>query len=701
MPATRHKAAASRKGPRRRSSRSRQRVWVTPPQPKVTGSALEDVVLAGATMQADLTGSVTAAEIAASRAGAAQLTLTVADPERELLSRGGLLDRDEDLLLDDNLDMELGGVWWRLMGIEPADNGWTLALEDRAAAWLRRHTKHLKVSRGRVTRAQFVHRLYREAGGGIDLYVPELHDRQSIAKADRPSTTAKTKVKASAARSAGGKGWPASRRPTVKHTRATRSQLRVLVGVLEECRRQGCSRRVTIAAVMCVTQESEAGANAGMTGNDDVGLFQQGRPWISVHNTSNPSLSCRAYLLGSSAHVGGTGGVKGWRQVHGSLRNANGDLNRMIMQVQGSVGGYGPWEHEATRTVDLWLNAGGGKGAASEASSKSTAGTPGKAKAYVFERGKDGKREDSLVCCGRLAEEVGWHHWVVQNAGVFASDDELITAPAGLVIHRDDAAVVSGPDWKWDVRHTASQASCSVLVNRLPEPGQVAVIEAEGPASGLWLIDTVGCDLAQPVDTRAGGLALNVALTFVRAQKRKAEPAHGVAGSTTGTDQATKAGSGSSDHGRLRRHGNRVTGGTLRQRIVFAARESEKHHGNYYSRGGAFTVSKGITGEGHGQRSDCSQWIAAMFWAAGAGDPSGQGFKGGYTGTLYQHADKVSKPLPGDLCMYGSPPGHHVELYVGNGKTIGHGSAPVDGGTPRMISDFHGYYRPHVIKGYR
>jgi hypothetical protein len=52
----------------------------------------------------------------------------------------------------------------------------------------------------------------------------------------------------------------------------------------------------------------------------------------------------------------------------------------------------------------------------------------------------------------------------------------------------------------------------------------------------------------------------------------------------------------------------------------------------------------------------------------------------------------LSQLKPGDIVLYGPPPSHHVELFVGPGQaTIGHGSAPVDAGTVGMQPDPHGW----------
>lgn len=147
--------------------------------------------------------------------------------------------------------------------------------------------------------------------------------------------------------------------------------------------------------------------------------------------------------------------------------------------------------------------------------------------------------------------------------------------------------------------------------------------------------------------------------------------------------------------------GNTVTGGTARQRVVHAAHRAADLYAtgrrpSFYSQAGSWDVGHGITGERHGCRSDCSQWVTAMFHSAGLADPNDQSYGGGYTGTLGAAGQYITRSAlqPGDLVLYGSAPHHHVELYVGPGDTtIGHGSPPVDRGSITMMPEVH-FCRP-------
>jgi hypothetical protein len=150
--------------------------------------------------------------------------------------------------------------------------------------------------------------------------------------------------------------------------------------------------------------------------------------------------------------------------------------------------------------------------------------------------------------------------------------------------------------------------------------------------------------------------------------------------------------------------GNKVVGGKNdRERIVAAAEAAwhhwAKYHDRFYSQPGGWTVEYGITGEPHGYRSDCSQWVTSIFHSAGAPDPNGNNYRGGYTGTLGAAGKYIplSKLIPGDLVLYGPAPHHHVELFTGPGnRTIGHGSPPVDPGDVYFMASPHGCSPPGI-----
>jgi putative peptidoglycan binding protein len=71
-------------------------------------------------------------------------------------------------------------------------------------------------------------------------------------------------------------------------------------------------------------------------------------------------------------------------------------------------------------------------------------------------------------------------------------------------------------------------------------------------------------------------------------------------------------------------------------------------------------------------REDCSSYITACFYVAGAADPNGLHYNGeGYTGTLGEHGRVVRTPFPGDIILYPSAktplwPWAHTALAIGD-----------------------------------
>lgn len=157
----------------------------------------------------------------------------------------------------------------------------------------------------------------------------------------------------------------------------------------------------------------------------------------------------------------------------------------------------------------------------------------------------------------------------------------------------------------------------------------------------------------------------------------------------------------------VRKEQQQAKGGGDREKVVRCALDSVDHQAPRYSQAGSWSLTYFPGGEPSGVRSDCSQWFTKIYFHAGLPDPNGQGYAGGYTGTLGAHGHAIdrSELKPGDPVLYGSYPHHHVEMYVGTGEdlskelraelarrgfdhnsTIGHGSPPVDEGTVDLLS---------------
>jgi hypothetical protein len=141
---------------------------------------------------------------------------------------------------------------------------------------------------------------------------------------------------------------------TVKGVPASASQLAVIDGALGEAHGLGAGNLTMIGVVMTMTQESvcESINYGDEAGPDSRGPFQQRDPWGPLSVRMSPSGSCRLFLLG------GLTGEDGWR-AYWSIPDGpppGVSLEDAIVRVQVSVGGYAPWQPEATNTVNWWLS---------------------------------------------------------------------------------------------------------------------------------------------------------------------------------------------------------------------------------------------------------------------------------------------------------------------------------------------------------
>jgi hypothetical protein len=297
---------------------------------------------------------------------------------------------------------------------------------------------------------------------------------------------------------------------TVKGKRATARQRDTIDGVLEQAHSDNASRRVMIATVMAITQESVAGDQQTTTGNDDSGIFQQGRNWVSAAGAKDPAASTHAFLVT---------GPTSWKKVHGGVKKAPGNLSEAVHEVQRNQdpNAYAPWEAEATKTVDTWL----ANGATTDGGSY--------VQRYTFTRGeRGGHRENSWDAAQRLVEEVGAFRWAAGNVFYAVSDEELIAGAPSLTVYGDEGWLLKAPAWSWAAGRAISEMTLEVLADHWDTmPGAVIVLHRRfGAMAGRWKVWNVGGDsLESP----------QVTVTLRRPTRLKSEPAPEVASRDTGT----------------------------------------------------------------------------------------------------------------------------------------------------------------------
>ncbi|HVS86344.1 MAG TPA: hypothetical protein VHD91_12000 [Gaiellaceae bacterium] len=107
---------------------------------------------------------------------------------------------------------------------------------------------------------------------------------------------------------------------------------------------------------------------------------------------------------------------------------------------------------------------------------------------------------------------------------------------------------------------------------------------------------------------------------------------------------------------------------TVRERIAANAHWGIAHEARIH-----YDERRPIDGLGEARRlplhTDCSGFATLCYAWAGAPDPNGLGFDGqGWTGTMLRHMTEIplARVQPGDLVIWGPPPGHHVALVLEN-----------------------------------
>jgi cell wall-associated NlpC family hydrolase len=144
-------------------------------------------------------------------------------------------------------------------------------------------------------------------------------------------------------------------------------------------------------------------------------------------------------------------------------------------------------------------------------------------------------------------------------------------------------------------------------------------------------------------------------------------------------------------------HGNKVTGGTARQRLRAALLRAmlnykEGRQPGYYSESGLARVySRMLEKMPFGHIFDCSTFADGIYDCCELTDPSATDYTEGWTGTEGEHGKRVSESEAqvGDLVLFGPQPHHHVEVVLDPARktTVGHGSPPIDEGIFDLFGD--------------
>jgi hypothetical protein len=428
-------------------------------------------------------GSVTGAELELTIEGASTLTLTVEDPELALLQSKlltrwtwGTDDRDETTWVRKGraVDVRLvDDVWFRLVKVSKAGTTLTLTFEDRIVTYLRRHFGPLKASRADDTRAEFILAMVRRVQAlpvPFLFYCPKLHTRQPIAKQTQKLATDTKKAKAK--KGLDGDGY------TIKGQPATDSQKALMERALDVADSLNAPARATLALLVAIVQESTA-QNLSGGDRDSRGPLQVRDSTAGPMGISNrdPEACFHAFL---TRGFWGKGGA-----ISLARKNPGQPADWVAQQTQGSAypDAYRPWLDECRKYLSNYQGGGG-------TPDGETYTAP-----YEYAQAED---EDAWTAAKRLADEVAWRFFVRQGNLWYISDEDLFRQRAAMTL-RERENGVDVMDWDLDIDAADLVASIRVEV-RMENgwkawPGEVAIVEGQGPADGRYLVSTVRRDL--------------------------------------------------------------------------------------------------------------------------------------------------------------------------------------------------------------
>lgn len=403
--------------------------------------------------------------------GSSSLTISLEDQEFVLLE-SSFFDADENGRLDPiDINYPIGSkYWWRVTQVSPNASGkLDLTLMERAACYMMEHHGPLKVSRAKMTRAEFLQFLARHVkkGGGITFHSRELTDKQPLVK---PTKDQKKR------RAAKTNGVHLKDNVTIKGAAPNREQVDNVNIACDVADGLKAPKLAWVAMLCAGIGESEFKAVPNAGGSNYWGVFQGGKGTFKMNDTAGMA---EAFLKGGH-------GFQGGGAIHLAKANPGMDPGGIATMVEASGQAgvfYGKWKKEAEA---LYRAYGGG----------SSGGTT-RYKQYNFEVGsQDNPHEDYWAASTRLAAEVNWAFFLDGDDLFYDSELELIKQQPIAIIHRDDPAVVDW-DYTWDVRHIATEMTLVLICEPFEfRAGEVFKLFDFGAAStgstaklpGRWLI---------------------------------------------------------------------------------------------------------------------------------------------------------------------------------------------------------------------
>jgi cell wall-associated NlpC family hydrolase len=696
----------------------------------------------------DLADAISEVTLQTQMLGASLLTVTLIDPQWDIVTSGFLDVNDEGLL--DELEVnfpEGSSSWWRLAMLEvhcdASSPNLVLTFEDRIVSYLRDRWRPKVITPRATTRAQFVKQLVDEVGRGdglqrIKFVCPSVNVRQPIATTPSTGvvvTPAKAKEKARKANK--GRGVGRGAKVTAKGVPLTPHQIDEANALLDVASGLNAGTVAMTALICAAIGESNLGAQpgayvpnrAGYWGVLQGGSGQKGSApnFPDPHDTAGMA---HAFLVGGKGFQAG-GAIKLARTGVGVQNLEPGAIATMVEASGQPASFYETYLHEAWAIIAAY--GGGTLGSQIPA----TANPPKPVNdVSQLQRGTPGNPdENSWDCIQRLASDVHWYAFsnadtlyylegpdlMAQHPAAYVSrvpektglgwaltDGYSGTRSVGVVLAPTPSVTYDNTQFVYRSTHvrkgkvvhrsrlakpqTPSEIQLNVIceIGYLPA-GDVVVFHDAGPLNGRWVVadntrNCLGDTFSQ--------------LTLAPPQAPTPEPQADASKAMTMKARRRAGGSAGPAADPSIINVGRLTG------VVEAAQKALAQKSKYRYSEGADRGNNGTLFGPAPRTMDCSAFVTLCYKAAGLPDPNHLGYGPiGTTFSFFPHCMKIQNPQPGDLCFFGTAPKAgstlHMSIYIGNGQVINMGGPgePAQGPAKEMgpgASLFLGYYRSDV-----
>lgn len=596
-----------------------------------------------------LVSAITDATIDRTIDGASTLTVTVEDDNARTIQLSGKLGRKVDVNVD--------GLWWTLVSVKKAGRQLTLVFEEREVNVLRYYNRFIMGDRTKITRAQFVLRMIKEAKEvNIKYVIPELTVVQKIGDASinqilvdstgAPVTTAAPIVNAISL----------SSRLTVKGVPATEEQIKNANIVLQKGVEMGADRKVLVASIMTAITESTI---HNYTGGDldSVGVFQQraSQGWPATRDIPTDAAAFFQEAMKVDRDNPTLSHAMLCQTVQRSAFADGSNYAKYFDEAQQFVEQFGIPKTDLRKETAT----GGGTVAANNQQTGGSQIVANVQSGTFFTRGQLTQKnqsyllteEDSWTCMNRLANEVNWRCFCVSGIIYFVSEEWLFKSKSFMTISED----VEGIDWiDYDYdegkKHATVTVQCHISRWSAP-PGSIVTIQDMGLINGRWIVNDVSRSV---FDTQA-------TITLTKPLPVLPEPTSlsTIPSGFTGPPQPAGARSSAGD----------LPATEIQKRLVAYV---QSQLGVPYKYGA----------EQAGVAFDCSGLTQAAYATVGISMPH-------FAQSQYEQGPKLSAVdnlLPGDLVFFGTATNiHHVGMYIGGGAMI---DAPHTGAVVRVDNDF-------------